>query len=376
MKLKSILPIAIFGMALSCNSNPSLVSVVDIDDVSNSINVELSDFLKDIEVVELETTEYNLFAVEHHSIIFAYITNTSIVIRTSGAIYQFDRQGKYLRKLTEKGNGSREFISIRFCFVDEDAEILYYVDVRTQGMIHRIDLTSGQFLEPVQANMSRLDPWLCKNNSIYGFPTNRGGTFDATSPDSSVVAFQYDVSSGIMKKFYGNHKYTIQPLGKSMVEYGNYLFLFNMHYSDTLYQLQDNTLYPRFLVKMNNKMTNFTKGGDMLVLLFEYEQGIVLEKTSITYQSLSIEGELAHGLSYYPEQYLLLSLVGGLQHIAQVYINPLDITIKTETWTQHERGEGGTENIFYPFPKPSGSYGYLLVEQEEDNPHIIIGKIR
>jgi len=369
MKFRPLIFIAIISLAPSYNSNPPSIPVVNVDNVRSSICLDLSDFLKDIEVIKLETTDYNLFSTEHDlGFTLAFITETSIIIQNDKAIYQFDRQGKYLRKLSGKGRGPNEFYDILFCFADEKKDILYYVDLLSQGRICRIDLSTGQFLDPLELDMNRLELWLGKDNSIYGFPTNKNHAFEAADSDSSVVAFRYDLLSGSMKKYYGTRKYTIQPLGKSMVEYGNHLSLFNMYYSDTLYRLQNNALQARFLVKMKNKMVRYSEGGEDISFLFEYEKGIVLSRNSITYRIMPRGG---HVLIYCPERYLLLDPSGGLKNIEQVYINPLDIAVKIEV-SLKDRGFEGTN----PFPKSSGSYGYILVEQEEDNPHIILGKIK
>jgi len=394
MKFRPLIFIAIFGTALSCSSNPCSIPIVDVNIVKNSIHLELSDFLKDIEVIELETTEYNLDCM--HPFV-AYISHTSIMVRTRGALHQFDRQGRYIRKLTERGNGPNEFHNIDFCFVDEEADILYYADGRSIRMIFRIDLISGQFLEPLQAGFDtrRYAVSCYKNNSVYGFPMIRERTYhEGNDPDLSVVAFQYDLLSDSINKHYGNHKYyaTMHPYGKSMVGYGNHISLFNMHYSDTLYRLQNNALEARFFVKMKNKMTDDSAGEDYLDLLFEYEEGIVLARNRYIRESFGGVRFVAD----YPEQYLLLNPDGGLKIIGQVYINPLEIVIKTEAWVQKgkdniddilkttgllssndaQKEKGESEDIVYPFPKPSGSYGYLFIEQEKSNPHIIIGKIR
>jgi len=374
MKLKSLILIAIFGTALSCSSNPYSIPIVDVNNIKNSIRLELSGLLNDIEVIELETTQYNLIGYRHHSLVFAYISNTSIVIHTERAIDQFDRQGRYIRRLTEKGNGPNEFRNVVFCFVDEETDILYYEDSRDRQKICRIDLSSGQFLEPLQTDLDtkRFDVWYYKNNHIYGFPTAKGGGFDATDPDSLVIASHFNLTAGSMNNLYGSHKYTIKPLGKSMVGYKNHISLFNMHYSDTIYQLHNNALEARFFVKMKNKMINHRRGGDELFLLFEYEKGIILLRNSIIYKRVS---EGSEGITYYPEQYMLLNPIGGLKNIEQFFINPLDIAITPPTMSE----KGSTidnDVISYPFPKLSGSYGYYLIDQEQGNPHIILGKIK
>ena len=323
--------------------------------------------MEDIEVIELETTEDNLFSSVDAS---AYVTHSSIVILNDVAIYQFKRDGTYLRKLAEEGNGPREFTDILYCFVDEDADILHYIDWKNQKEICCIDLKTGLFLESEQIDLRRLSVWCFQNDQIFGFPKTESGSFIAGEhPDSYVIAFQFDLNTDKMQKYYGNHNYTVLPIGNSMVTYGNHVSLWNSHYADTIYKLENGILSPSFILKLKNKMIDFNKGGDGVRLLVEYKGGFIIEKNSTSYRMMEDYEVLLNS----PEGYLLIDSLFNIHRIEKINIDPLFFSVDLDSLTK-----GGYDHPYLidPFLKVNGCFGnLLLVEQGNQNPRIIIGKL-
>ena len=375
MKNKHPLKMALIAtacIALSCNQKSLSIPVLDFDNVSerNSIDLKLSDILDDITIVNLETTQDNLFSTWGGTP--ALITHTSIVIPTRDAVHQFNRDGKYHRQLIIRGKGPREFLYLSLCFVDEDADVLYYVDGRNRKEIYRIDLASGAFLDPIpMMDLKLLEVKLFKNNFLYGLPGLSPSGFDiGSNPDTSIIAFQYDIHAGSLKKYNGNKRYSTLPYGSSMVAYKNHLTIINRNYSDTLYQLLNNVLHTQFLVKLKNQMTNYREGGCEVKLLLEYDGGIIFTKDRFTYEETK-DKQMIYPSEEHP---FLLNNAGTLQRIRQVFIDPLQVAIQTESIESD--ASGYIDTPLYPFPKISGSYGYIFIEQEDSNPKIIIGKIK
>ena len=105
-----------FSIVYSCR-NPSNTPIINLDNINKSITLELSDILKDISVVQIESNF--LFSINDA----IYVTQNYLIIYCNkysdmASLHLFSRSGEHIRKLAERGNGPGEFYTIEDFFVD------------------------------------------------------------------------------------------------------------------------------------------------------------------------------------------------------------------------------------------------------------------
>ena len=357
----------------SCN-NSKIIPIIDLNKIDQSITLDLTDILKDISHIQISTDF--LFSVNDE----VYVTPQYLVIyggkySEGASLDLFSRTGEHIRKLAARGNGPGEFYSIEDFFVDEE-DILYYKDMRYRDRLFRIDLAnSGAALEPLQVDFTYLTTKYL-NKKIYSFPNYRGSFTSVNDyPDSAIVAQSTSMPLGETKKFKGGHTYQYLVLGSSITSYYDEISLINLGYSDTLFTLKNDKLSPLCVLKQSNKMTDFSKGGNVIQMISAYQNGIVLSKIKVEYR----ESERAQNLTYLFEYFMLYDRKGTICKIDNTHVLNTNINL-----TDPEKN--------YPIssllPVTCGKYGYMLVEHDilenqpanfdpdNDNPILIVGTLK
>ena len=357
----------------SCKDS-KIIPIIDLDVINHSINLDITDILKDITMVQINA-DFLLSTDDQ-----IYITsNYLIIMMNSESLHLFSRDGQHIRKLAERGNGPGEFRSILYWFVDEEERILYYVDNLSRTRLNRIDIGGGTVLDPLQIDFTFLTVKYI-NGKIYSFPLNtnrvRGRNFDYTKagdyPDSAIVASSISLPSGEIKKYHGHHKYTYQPFSSSITSYYDEITLLNLGYSDTLFTLNGSNLNPLCVLTLSDKMRNAAEGGSVCEIISAYNIGIVLSKYKLKPNPMLFhDGHPFFALYDRNENVFRIDNI----HVMGIQISLADAP---QSWLQ----------LPTLLPITRGKYGYMLVERDileslsstfdldNDNPVIIMGMLK
>ena len=361
---------------ISCNNNTKNVPIIDLNKIKHAIDLDLSVILNDISFVQISSDF--LFSVDDQ----IYVTSQFLIIyrnkysKETASLDLFNRNGVHIRKLATRGNGPGEFSLIEDFFVDDDENILYYKDMRNRTRLFRIDLNNGITLDPLQIDFTYLTANY-HQGKIYSFPDFKGWfTQTNESADSSIVVYSIALPSGEMTKYRGEHRYQFLVLGASISFYQDEIALINFGYSDTLFTFKDDKLIPRCVIDISNKMTDFEKGGDLARIISVYNNGIVLSKNNVTYQSY---GERGGALNINTDYYVLYDRKGNVYKIDNTRVMNTTISLKDPEKNYL------TSSLL---PIICGKYGYMLVEHDvletlptgfdpnNDNPIIIVGEVK
>jgi len=355
-------------LIFSCNKLTT-IPVIDLNRIDRSINLNITDILKDISLVQISPE----FLLATHNEI--YVTAQYLVINTRLEIHLFSRDGTYIRTLARKGRGPGEFITVGDFFVDEDERFLYYINKGMDFQMNRIDLSSGKVLDPIPIDFNFLKPFYI-NGILYGLPGARpaGPSMDTgTFPDSGIVACSIVLPSGEMEIFQGYHSYPYFSSFSAIKSYYDEVFLLNYNYSDTLFTLKDNRLSPLYVLRLSNKPQKWEGGGNSCNIFFAYRKGIVFEK--VTYKAVSDNRAATFRRDF-------LALYDRERNVFKIEnLNVIDTQVDLTNLAKYS-----FQSSY--FPVACGKYGYMLVghdffetlpadlDPDNDNPIIIVGTLK
>ena len=379
---KTLFFLLVFIALFSCKNRSTIIHA-DLENMENSITLDLSDILKNISITQISTE----FLLSVNSKV--YVTSQYLIVNNEQSLHLFDRSGRHIRKLSERGNGPGEFFYIQDFFTDNQEEILYYIDMMDRSHISRLDIGNGKALDPLPIDISFLETKHI-NGKIYGLP-NYSGYFDNVSAevDSAIIACSISLPTGEIEKYRGWHKYSFIIMGSTIASYHNEIDFINLGYSDTLFTLQDNRLQSLCVLDFAEKMTDYRVGGNGIQLISANRKGIVLSKIRLKYTE---QGERLI-LNYIPKYYTLYDRKGSVSHIDAIRVMDTEIPIGDEGELRE-----ASAWVSSPLPISCGKYGYMLIDPthlndpaaflkkagvqaidfdpNNDNPFIIIGEIR
>ena len=261
LKNDAILFLMLCVLCVSCTNTAKTLEdngVREINIIDNLINspqgVKLSTIALGIEYIALETNEKTF--VDGHALIYA--TNNRIVTAGGEACYVFDRQtGSFIRQVAKLGRGPGEYTETIPTFWDAKNEQVCFWG-HMHYMFYNID---GTFSHQADRFKYAMPYFVSYENFYVGYVSNWKA--NATSR----IAF-YDKEGLLVDSIpnYRSWKRTKTSYGRGGAEVCMYLFNDSLYYKDiycdTLYQIKDFALHPRYI---------FNTGG--LSVPYEIQEG-------------------------------------------------------------------------------------------------------
>ena len=390
IKSTLFLTVILATVLCSCKSNKAIKSeIIDLDNPVESIEIKLSDIVSDMTFVPLQTSNDLLLNVSAGSSI---ITDKSIFTTSNDGIYQFDREGNFIRKVVSKGNGPNEFSSIRKMLVDEKRDILYLSEFSSYGRIKRLNISTSEAMEPIDFENNNYNIQEIDNNGIIYGVVNRSiriGSDEPEKPIENIIAFVYDPTDETITKIYGKHDNTSYILQGVLKFDGNNMLFLGMGYADTLFRLRNNILSPIAPISLLEKIIDIQAGGKEFDIINYAKNNII---GSIRYRKVNIttgsDGNVS-GITVLnsPEQYLTVDADNIVRDISAIYIDQLDYKIDLEEILERQKeaaangaagitvapGNTSGRSILTSPPTQSGKYLFWVV-QPEDFKELIEGK--
>lgn len=245
------------------NISENEVKVIHIpEDRIESTSFE--DFIEDIKLIPLETTEESLIAEVEQVIISHnkfYVHDLSL-----NEVFVFDKKGKFLFKLDRRGKGPQEYTSIRDIKVDEKGDI-HILDFKNVVIFDH----SGAFVKKIAFSLPEsyhINPVhfaLGANNGYYLWSGSLG---IKTLPENQYVAYRIDHEGTFTGDAYFPLKTTIMGGGPRFTSINN-----NNHYNmvpingcDTIYRFTPKEVFPAYYIDFGKRklpagfMSEFSNG--------------------------------------------------------------------------------------------------------------------
>lgn len=125
---------------LSCNKEKGTIYTVDFSSGNfPQKSVDLDDYVGSWKKVVLETDSFCLVDKSAHF----YPCKEYIIVYSPNRIMMFDYDGKFIKNIAQGGNGPGELNYLSDCTIDEENQMLYYLDIFDTENIHSISLKDG-----------------------------------------------------------------------------------------------------------------------------------------------------------------------------------------------------------------------------------------
>lgn len=273
--------------------------------------LKLSQLAKKVEYIQLETTSASIL-----SEITKVIIEDNIYIKTKDGLFVFALDGKFLRKIGNRGKGPKEYLSM--IDFDVNKEAIYTLDV----LSHKI------FEFQKDGNFTKYIGYKCIPDKIV---LSNQQIYLANSTDPT---FWGDIDSGILLSGLDKMGQSLPPVKNSNREMPSavtniYNYKGNIHYrqtlNDTVFCLSNNQLSPRYLIdlgkykpiktmyKKNEVIKTQTcsriEESDQFVFLWikkvdNTTANVVYDKTSPTLFAVKdgeFKNDIDNGISFWPE---------------------------------------------------------------------------
>jgi hypothetical protein len=282
--------ILIILLTTGCNKEKRIITdeiqTISID-VEKSRDFLLSDFVKIVSYIPLETNQHSVISSVDK--IYTYKDEFYILDKKQNAIYIFSSDdGKYKRRLKNQGKGNGEYFEITDFSVDrENGTILILDNISRSFYLYTIN---GEFIKNIKTKNTL---YFCElyGNKIIGYSDN----FIYSEEYNLHV---YDINSGISDHFLPINKnlkdYQSQKGGQFMLNSNNHM-LFKERLSYTIYSIDSTGLKSYYYMDFgdcNMPDNYFNRNVSFDELLYNLNDGtyaafptIFLENSSLIYFS-------------------------------------------------------------------------------------------
>lgn len=131
MREKNVLFIITICLLFGCQTQTKRNEIETIKVNLTKSEIKTSDIFFDVELVKLETTDNSLLS----SISKSYLGDSLIFIKSSHELFLFNRDGKFMHKISNIGNGPEEYARLSDFDVNESMKEIYVLDKSQQKII-------------------------------------------------------------------------------------------------------------------------------------------------------------------------------------------------------------------------------------------------
>lgn len=152
---------------LSCTKEKGTIYTVDFSSRNFSQkSIDLDDYVDSWRKVVLETDSLCLVDKSANF----YPCKEYIIVYSPNRVMMFDYEGKFIKNVAQGGNGPGELNYLSDCAIDEENQILYYLEIFDTENIHSISLKDGSIGVVPIAVRKMLKSFVFNTNGITCFP--------------------------------------------------------------------------------------------------------------------------------------------------------------------------------------------------------------
>lgn len=233
--MKNIYLILYIIILFGCNKNTKEYDSINLINILNnkSTSIPLSNIYESELRIPLETSD---------SILIKYIwdivvDNNLIYIEHDNRCSVFDKSGKYLRKIGNRGQGPEEYISITKIFTT-DNKVLIHDSNKNKILIYD---QKGKFINSINIPLKFLNIKQLENNNFIGYIPNVTGhesiKFGIFNKDGLLL-------DSIPHNIQFEPKFTLWFTDEGKFFHYNQNTYFKEYLNDTIYQVKNDKLHP------------------------------------------------------------------------------------------------------------------------------------
>ena len=328
--MKRYLLFSIFSMLLislfSCKSDKNIESRIIDFDVKPKVEISLKfeDIVEKVKIVKIETRD-DLVLPEYISL---EITQEYIITISDEEINQFDTKGNHISRLAVKGNGPNEFNNPH-SIIDQYKNRLYVMNSRDGRKVLRVNLNTGEFLEPFTLDTPIYGYFVDDNENIVARLnlSYREGLGLEKGIESRIFFMSTD--DGALKDIVikGNeyYLYSYQDFMRDKKD----MFYYDYIVSDTLYTFDENGATPFMIFKATDKAENEITDGVEIHLRNIVADMFVVNKENRKMVSRKIGNMGMTDMEIISSENFLLDKNGNLSHLSGFVIDKYNITLSS-----------------------------------------------
>jgi hypothetical protein len=225
--------------------NPQLISV-DIDMVKKSKKFKSSEVFKQVKTIILETNKDAMIGQVNSMQVYG---NQIFILNSykSIGIYVFNKDGRFIRKIGNAGQGPGEYVQPSDFTIDKKKKIIYVMDSQNQNIL-KYNLVTGTFISNIKLNdkNNRSCHIQCVGDKLYSDAYNK------TKLETTFLIQEINLSTGEReRKWLPNSIYNCNVSNVPVVG-GGYDVFFD--------KMQDS---PKFCQNFMDTVITFSKTGVM-----------------------------------------------------------------------------------------------------------------
>ena len=204
-----------------------------------------SDYIVSADTIMLESTELESYVYYTQDMIR---TGQYIFILSRDAVYMFDYQGKFIRKIHRIGRGPGEFFSIRQFDVQEDQELISIYDSQSRSML--IYTFKGEFVRKFTVQQYIAEFAVLSNGHylFYNYEDYINGIrgLSETDENGNIIKNLYEIPD-YYKHIYHDYRRLVH-VNKNMVSF------LGLEDTDIIFHFENDSLYPTYKIKTDITM--------------------------------------------------------------------------------------------------------------------------
>ena len=204
-----------------------------------------SDYIVSADTIMLESTELESYIYYTQDLI---CTSQYIFILSRDAVYMFDYQGKFIRKIHRIGRGPGEFLSIRQFDVQEEQELISIYDNQSRSML--IYNFKGEFIRKFTVQQYIAEFAVLPNGHylFYNYEDYINGIrgLSETDENGNIIKNLYEIPD-YYKHIYHDYR-RLMHVNKDMVSF------LGLEDTDIIFHFENDSLYPAYKIKTDITM--------------------------------------------------------------------------------------------------------------------------
>jgi hypothetical protein len=255
-----------FVLLISCQTNKKKtqeiavndnLQVIDVDNAKEEDKILLSDLFSSVKTIILETKDDILLGKINGIQVYKDLIFVMDSRRNIG-VYIFNKEGKFIRKIGNRGMGPGEYLKISDFTIDEDNENIYLMDCDAKK-IYKYKIT-GKFENAIALENA--------NIQSFHIQYSKGHLYTDISymddTENGCMMQEIDLSTGKQKKgWLDSHRYNKNWKGLLQRETESFFysrnqesFKFIHYFMDTIISFHADYITPVFVLKDKNWITS------------------------------------------------------------------------------------------------------------------------
>jgi tricorn protease-like protein len=232
----------------------------------SAVTLKASDMLTNMQYIPLETTDTALI-----SYVKEVISTKDYFLVRDEHLYMFDKQGKFLHKISNKGQGPGEYNQLVDCDVD-DKYIYLFDNMRSQILVYSFD---NKYLKSIKAprgatyTLKSPAGFICYKDPLirgeYGKPVAELILLDETGEQQKVLHYR-TVNMKSFSPFIHEPKFKV---------YGDKIYYYPP-LQDTIFSIDENGVIPEFIINRGQYAVNPEDVDDLAKYRDALANGVVI----------------------------------------------------------------------------------------------------